>query len=160
MKYYLIGAVLDTKSFGTAQEMQEVLQRRLDSWLGKDKTQINVEELNDHTMKFTLYRKYGNWFEDPQRFQPQTSVFSWDEHILLGDDYQTGTTADFETLTGRYVISYNENDFFADYKEKAKENHCSRIKHLSQQSYLDRIELTVELLKYQTKKNKSHDNIY
>ena len=160
MKYYLIGAVLDTKSFGTAQEMQEVLQRRLDSWLGKDKTQINVEELNDHTMKFTLYRKYGNWFEDPQRFQPQTSVFSWDEHILLGDDYQTGTTADFDTLTGRYVISYNENDFFADYKEKAKESHCSRIKHLSQQSYLDRIELTVELLKYQTKKNKSHDNIY
>ena len=155
MKYYLIGAVLDTKSFGTAQEMQEVLQRRLDSWLGKDKTQINVEELNDHTMKFTLYRKYGNWFEDPQRFQPQTSVFSWDEHILLGDDYQTGTTADFETLTGRYVISYNENDFFADYKEKAKESHCSRIKHLSQQSYLDRIELTVELLKYQTKKNKN-----
>jgi hypothetical protein len=128
--------------------------------LGKDKTQIKVDALNNNTMKFTLYRKYGNWFEDPQRFQPQTSVFSWDEHILLGDDYQTGTTADFETLTGRYVISYNENDFFADYKEKAKESHCSRIKHLSQQSYLDRIELTVELLKYQTKKNKSHDNIY
>ena len=154
MKYYLIGSVLDTKVY-TVQEMQEVLQRRLDSWLGKDKTQIRVEELNDHTMKFTFYRKYGSWFEDPQRFQPQTSVFSWDEHTLLGDDYQTGTTADFDTLTGRYVISDNENDFFSDYKEKARENHCTRIKQLSQQSYLDRIELTVELLKYQTKKNKN-----
>ena len=146
MKYFLIGAVLDTKSFGTAQEMQEVLQRRLDSWLGKDKTQIKVEEMNDHTMKFTLFRAYGDWYEDPQRFQPQTSVFSWDKHILLGDDFQTGTTADFDTLNGRYVISYGEDDFFQDYKEMAKENHCTRIKHLSQQAFLDRIEFTVELV--------------
>ena len=146
MKYFLIGAVLDTKSFGTAQTMQAVLQHRLDAWLGKDKTQIKVEELNNHTMKFTLFRTYGDWYEDPQRFQPQTSVFSWDKHILLGDDYQTGTYADFETLTGRYAISYDQNDFFDDYKEKAKENHCTKIKHLSQQSYLNRIEFTVELM--------------
>lgn len=145
MKYFLIKTVLDSKKLSPIG-MQTLLQQRLDDWLGKDKAQIKVEELNDHTMKFTLYRKYGNWFEDPQRFQPQTSVFSWDEHILLGDDYQTGTTADFDTLTGRYVISYNENDFFADYKEKSKESHCTRIKQLSQQSYLDRIEFTVELL--------------
>ena len=145
MKYFLIGTVLDTKSLST-NGFQFMLQQRLDDWLGKDKTQIKVEELNGHTMKFTLYRKYGNWFEDPQRFQPQTSVFSWDEHILLGDDYQTGTTADFDTHTGRYVISYAEDDFFNDYKEKARENHCTRIKQLSQQSYLDRIEFTVELL--------------
>ena len=149
MKYFLIGAVIDTKK-STTNEIKTVLQQRLDAWLGKNKTQIKVDALNGNTMKFTLYRKYGNWFEDPQRFQPQTSVFSWDEHILLGDDYQTGTTADFETLTGRYVISYNENDFFADYKEKAKESHCTRIKRLEQQSFLDRIEFTVELL--QTKK--------
>ena len=149
MKYYLIGEVVDTKK-STISGIETILQKRLDDWLGKDKTQIKVDALNNNTMKFTLYRKYGNWFEDPQRFQPQTSVFSWDEHILLGDDYQTGTTADFETLTGRYVISYNENDFFADYKEKAKENHCTRIKRLEQQSFLDRIEFTVELL--QTKK--------
>lgn len=146
MKYYLVGAVLDTKSFSTAQAMQEALQQKLDAWLGKDKTQIKVEELNDHTMKFTLFRTYGNWYEDPQRFQPQTSVFSWDKHILLGDDSQTGTTADFENLNGRYVISYGEDDFFQDYKEMAKENHCTRIKHLSQQSFLDRIEFTVELV--------------
>ena len=149
MKYYLIGEVVDTKK-STISGIETILQKRLDDWLGKDKTQIKVDALNNNTMKFTLYRKYGNWFEDPQRFQPQTSVFSWDEHILLGDDYQTGTTADFETLTGRYVISYNENDFFADYKEKAKESHCTRIKRLEQQSFLDRIEFTVELL--QTKK--------
>lgn len=145
MKYYLIGEVVDTKK-STISGIETILQKRLDNWLGKDKTQIKVDALNSNTMKFTLYRKYGNWYEDPQRFQPQTSVFSWDEHILLGDDYQTGTTADFETLTGRYVISYNEYDFFADYKEKAKENHCTRIKQLSQKSFLDRIEFTVELL--------------
>lgn len=145
MKYFLIETVLDSKKLSPIG-MQTLLQQRLDDWLGKDKTQIKVDALNNNTMKFTLYRKYGDWYEDPQRFQPQTSVFSWDEHILLGDDYQTGTTADFETLTGRYVISYNEYDFFADYKEKAKENHCTRIKQLSQKSFLDRIEFTVELL--------------
>ena len=154
MKYFLIGTVLDTKSFSTAQAMQAVLQQRLDAWLGKDKTQIKVEELNGHTMKFTLFRTYGNWYEDPQRFQPQTSVFSWDKHILLGDDYQTGTTADFDTLNGRYVISYGEDDFFDDYKEKAKENHCTKITHLSQRSYLDRIELTVEL--FQPRRKQQH----
>ncbi len=151
MKYFLINTVLDTKSL-SANEMQVALQHRLDSWLGKDKTQIKVNALNSNTMKFTFYRKYGSWFEDPQRFQPQTSVFSWDKHILLGDDYQTGTTADFDTLTGRYVISYHEEDFFADYKAEAKKNHCTPIKSLQQQSYLDRIELTVELLKHQNKK--------
>lgn len=152
MKYYLIGTVLDTKVY-TAQEMQELLQRRLDAWLGKDKTQIKVDALNGNTMKFTFYRKYGDWYEDPQRFQPQTSVFSWDKHILLGDDYQTGTIADFDTLTGRYVISYDEDDFFSDYKEKAKEHLCTPIKSLQQQSYLDRIELTVELVSRTAKKN-------
>lgn len=153
MKYYLIGAVLDTKSFNTAQAMQTVLQHRLDAWLGKDKTQIKAEELNDHTMKFTLFRTYGDWYEDPQRFQPQTSVFSWDKHILLGDDYQTGTTADFDTLNGRYVISYAEDDFFDDYKKCVKANHCTGIKKISQQSYLDRIELTVELLQPKRKQH-------
>lgn len=147
MKYLLIGTVLDTKDYATVQDMQDFLQRRLDAWLGKGKTQIKLDQLGSHTMRFTLYRTYGSWFEDPQRFQPQTSVFSWDEIILLGDGYQTGTTADFETHTGRYVISYHEDDFFRDYKEKAKENHCTRIKHLEQQSFLDRIEFTVELAK-------------
>lgn len=146
MKYFLIGTVLDTKNLSPIG-IQTLLQQRLDDWLGKDKTQIKVDALNGNTMKFTLYRKYGDWYEDPQRFQPQTSVFSWDEHILLGDDYETGTTTDFETLTGRYVISYHEDDFFRDYKEKAKENHCTKIKHLEQQSFLDRIEFTVELVK-------------
>ena len=145
MKCFLIGAVVDTKK-STTNEIEKFLQKRLDDWLGKDKTQIKVDALNGNTVKFTLYRKYGDWYEDPQRFQPQTSVFSWDEHILLGDDYETGTTADFETLTGRYVISHHEDDFFRDYKGKARENHCTKIKQLSQQSFLDRIEFTVELL--------------
>ena len=84
MKYYLIGEVVDTKK-STISGIETILQKRLDNWLGKDKTQIKVDALNSNTMKFTLYRKYGNWYEDPQRFQPQTSVFSWDEHILLGE---------------------------------------------------------------------------
>lgn len=149
MKYFLIGTVLDTKSLST-NGFQFMLQQRLDDWLGKDKTQIKVEELNGHTMKFTLYRKYGDWYEDPQRFQPNHDVFSWDEDILLGSGYQTGSEADLETHTGKYVIYHDENIFFSDYKELAKKNHCTRIKHLEQQSYLDRIEFTVELL--QTKK--------
>ena len=146
MKYYLIGTVLDTKIFGTAQEMQDVLQHRLDAWLGKDKTQIKVTELNDHAMRFTLYRKYGDWYDDPQMTQPNHNVFSWDEIILEGDGYEVGTTADFESHSGRYVIYHAEEDFFYDYKRKARENHCTRIKHLEQQSFLDRIELTVELV--------------
>ena len=153
MKYFLIGTVLDTKSIGTAQEMQEVLQRRLDDWLGKDKTQIKVTELNDHTMQFTFYRTYGDWYDDPQRFQPQRSVFSWDEIILLGNGYQIGAEADFETHTGNYVIYHDESDFFNDYKGLAKKNHCTPIKSLQQQSYLDRIDFTVELASRTAKKN-------
>lgn len=151
MKYFLIGAVLDTKVY-TAQEMQEVLQRRLDSWLGKDKTQIKVDALNSNTMKFTLYRKYGDWYTDPQMFQPNHKVFSWDELILLGDDYKTGTIADFDSHSGRYVIYHDEKDFFYDYKGKVKEHHCTPIKNLQQQSYLDRIELAVELVSRTAKK--------
>lgn len=145
MKYFLIGTVLDTKNLSPIG-MQTLLQQRLDAWLGKDKTQIKVEELNDHTMKFTLYRKYGDWYSDPQMFQPNDNVFSWDEIILLGEGYQTGTEADFDTHNGRYTIYHDQEDFFYDYKEKVKENRCTRIKHLEQQSFLDRIEFTVELL--------------
>ena len=146
MKYYLIGEVVDTKK-STTNEIEELLQKRLDAWLGKDKTQIKVDALNGNTMKFTLYRKYGDWFEDPQMFQPNDNVFSWDEIILLGEGYQTGTEADFDTHNGRYAIYHDQEDFFYDYKEKVKENRCTRIKHLEQQSFLDRIEFTVELVK-------------
>lgn len=145
MKYYLIGAVLDTKNL-SPNGFQYKLQQRLDDWLGKDKTQIKVDEINDHAMKFTLYRKYGEWYEDPQ-LNYKDSVFEWDESILLGEGHQTGTEADFETHPGRYVIYHDKNDFFNDYKELAKENRCTKIKHLEQQSYLDRIEFTVELAK-------------
>ena len=146
MKYYLIGTVLDTKSL-SPNGFQFILQQRLDDWLGKGKTQIKVDALNSNTMKFTLYRKYGDdWYDDPQMFQPNHDVFSWDEIILLGDGYETGKEADLETLTGRYVISHHEDDFFRDYKGKARENHCTKIKHLEQQSFLDRIEFIVELL--------------
>jgi hypothetical protein len=65
MKYFLIGAVIDTKK-STTNEIKTVLQQRLDAWLGKNKTQIKVDALNGNTMKFTLYRKYGDWYEDPQ----------------------------------------------------------------------------------------------
>jgi hypothetical protein len=152
MKYFLIGEVVDTKK-STISGIETILQKRLDNWLGKDKAQIKVDALNSNTMKFTLYRTYGDWYDDPQMFQPNHDVFSWDKIILLGDDYQTGTTADFDTLTGRYVISYAEDDFFRDYKGKARENHCTRIKHLEQQSFLDRIEFTVELVSRTAKKN-------
>ena len=145
MKYFLIGTVLETKNL-SPNGFQYKLQQRLDDWLGKDKTQIKVEELNDHTMKFTMYRKYGDWYEDPQ-LNYKNSVFEWDEVVLLGEGYQTGTEADFETHPGRYVIYHGENDFFNDYKELAKGNRCTKIKHLEQQSFLDRIEFTVELAK-------------
>ena len=151
MKYFLIGTVLDTKSL-SPNGFQFILQQRLDDWLGKDKAQIKVDALNNNTMKFTLYRKYGDWYEDPQ-LNYKDSVFEWDEVVLLGEGYQTGTEADFETHTGRYVIYHDEEDFFSNYKELAKENHCTKIKYLEQQSYLDRIEFTVELVSRTAKKN-------
>ena len=54
-----------------------------------------------------------------------------------------GMGCSFEAVKVRKI---DENDFFQDYKEMAKENHCTRIKHLSQQAFLDRIEFTVELV--------------
>ena len=150
MKYFLINTVLDTKNLSPIG-IQTLLQQRLDAWLGKDKTQIKVDALNGNTMKFTLYRKYGDWYSDPQMFQPNDNVFSWDEIILLGEGYQTGTEADFDTHNGRYTIYHDQEDFFYDYKEKVKESRCTRIKHLEQQSFLDRIEFTVELLQQKKK---------
>ena len=51
------------------------------------------------------------------------------------------------------IVKIDENDFFNDYKELAKENHYTKIKYLEQQSYLDRIEFTVELVSRTAKKN-------
>lgn len=156
MKYFLVDMVLDTKSW-SPYGMQCQLQDKLDTWLGLGKARILVEEINDRTMKFTLHRQYGNWYGDPVAKGKSfffDSVLSWDEIILEGKGWQQGTEADFEEHPGPYIIYDCVDDFFREYRQEAHHRHCSRISNLELKSFLDRVELTVELFKAPSKSHK------
>ena len=86
--------------------IQTLGQHRLDQWLGPGKVKFEVAQLEDRKFKFTIWKTYGQWYEDPKRFSYcNGSINSWDENIFLGTDYQTGTYADFSTHHGPYIIS-------------------------------------------------------
>lgn len=76
--------------------IQSMAQMRLDDWLGVGKVRFEVVQLEERKFKFTLWRQYGDWYEDPKRSSNcNEHINSWDENIFLGTDYQTGTEADF-----------------------------------------------------------------
>ena len=152
MKYTIFNESYDTEIL-SALEMKTNMQQRLDAWLGVGKVTVDVNMLAENIMELTLWRTYGSWYEDPKRFSNcNDSIFSFDKHILLGTDYQTGTEADFETLSGRYLIFDDVDDVLYDMKQMAKKHHGSRIKSLSVDNNLDHITLRIELVKYKNAK--------
>lgn len=118
-------------------------QHRLDAWLGVGKVKFEVAQLEDRKFKFTIWRTYGQWYEDPKRFSDcNDSINSWDENIFLGTDYQTGTVADFSTHTGPYIISNDiKSIFLPEMKAMAKKYHGTRIKAIEVDNNLDHIDV-------------------
>jgi len=125
--------------------IQTLGQLRLDQWLGPGKVKFEVAQLEDRKFKFTIWRTYGQWYEDPKRFSDcNETINSWDENIFLGTDYQTGTVADFSTHTGRYIISNDVNSIFLpEMRAMAKKYHGTRIKSIDVDNNLDHIDLVI-----------------
>lgn len=144
MKIVLFDYPYDTKQM-TEVMIQGHGQHRLDSWLGKDKVRFEVQKIEEKIWKFTIWRHYGPWYEDPKRFSGcNEHINSWDESILLGTEYQTGTEADFETFTGPYIINNDiKSIFLPEMREMAKKHHGTRIKSIEVDNNLDHIELKV-----------------
>ena len=120
-------------------------QHRLDQWLGPGKVKFEVAQLEDRKFKFTIWRTYGQWYEDPKRFSDcNETINSWDENIFLGTDYQTGTVADFSTHTGPYIISNCvQSIFLPEMRAMAKKYHGTRIKSIDVDNNLDHIDLVI-----------------
>lgn len=125
--------------------IQSMAQMRLDDWLGIGKVRFEVTQLEERKFKFTLWRQYGDWYEDPKRWSNcNEHINSWDENIFLGTDYQTGTVADFEHHTGRYIISNDvKSIFLPEMRDMAKKYHGTKIKSIEVDNNLDHIDLII-----------------
>ena len=64
MKIVLFDFLYDTKKL-SYPEIQKLGQDRLDDWLGKDNTRVEIEPAGDKSIKCTLWRQYGRWYQDP-----------------------------------------------------------------------------------------------
>jgi hypothetical protein len=120
-------------------------QLRLDRWLGKDKVKFEVAQLAERQFKFTLWRTYGPWYEDPKRFSDcNETINSWDMNIFLGTDYQTGTEADFENHPGPYIISWGvQENFLRAMRDMAKKYYGTRINSIEVDNNLDHIDVII-----------------
>ena len=125
--------------------IQTLGQHRLDQWLGPGKVKFEVAQLADRTFKFTLWRTYGPWYEDPKRFSDcNETINSWDMNIFLADGYQTGTVADFENHPGPYIISNCvQSIFLPKMRDMARKYHGTRIKSIDVDNNLDHVVLTI-----------------
>lgn len=147
MKIFMTGAVIDLKNL-TEQELENFLQQRYNDWLGNNTVTVQVSNLEHKKISVVLYRKYGDWYDDPQRFsEKRNTIFQLDEQLILGTGYQTGSYADLSKNNCRYVIREDITTIFLPkWKGLAKQNHCSRIKNIEFEDFLDHFELSIELV--------------
>lgn len=147
MKVLLVGQVYNTKNYSEL-ELQARLQERLDAWLGKDTVKVKVLNLENKRIELQIFRRYGDWYEDPDKFFPKAnSIFQLDEQLILGEGYQSGTIADLSVHECKYVVLNDvQSIFLPKYRRLAKENHCSRIKNLQFDDHLDYFYLNMELV--------------
>lgn len=112
---------------------------------GRIRLSSRSRKISEKEWKFTIWRHYGPWYEDPKRFSDcNEHINSWDESIFLGTEYQTGTEADFETFTGPYIINNDiKSIFLPEMKAMTKKYHSSRIRSISVDNNLDHVELTI-----------------
>ena len=147
MKIYMAGTAINLRGH-KEQSLQNYLQLRYDCWLGKDTVKVEVSKLEHKLIELKVYRTYGGWYEDPQLYSGNRgSIFQLDEWIIMGEEYQTGTVADLTQLGGRNIVRDDiDSIFMYRWREIAKENHCSRIKHVNFDDFLDHFDLEVELV--------------
>ena len=67
MKIVLFDYLYNTKEWSIS-DIQIQGQARLDSWLGPNKVRLDVAQLAEKQFKFTLWRKYGHWYQDPKPY--------------------------------------------------------------------------------------------
>lgn len=146
MKFCIFNEVYDTKSLSD-YGMKVQMQKRLDAWLGKGNTTVDVQLPSEREMVLTLHRDYGSWYKDPKLYSScNDSISAYDKQIFLTEDYQTGTQANWSNHEGRYIINYSIKDFCNELKTMAKANHASRIKSVEIDNYLDHVILRILLL--------------
>ena len=152
MKFTLFDCVYDTRIYNE-NEIEQMMQDRLDAWLGSGTVKVAVSLLRLKTMKVTLWRKYGSWYKESDIiWYPFTSncdvdIFSYDMEIFLGSGYTTGTGADLSKHDGRFLNWYDVKGFFLpDMKEMAKRHHGSRVKRVEVDSDIEHVDLTIELV--------------
>lgn len=145
MKIVLFDFLYDTKKL-SYPEIQKLGQSRLDAWLGKDNTRFEIEEAGERSIKCTLWRQYGRWYQDPKcSSNCNSSVVDFDAAIFEGQHYQTGTVADFSEHPG-WAIWYPdiETIFKPEMKTLAKKHHGSRIKNIVVDNFLDHVVVEIE----------------
>lgn len=125
--------------------LQTIGQIHLDDWLGKGNVRLEVDRPQDRVLMYTIWRNYGDWYENPKRFSDcNETINAWDMSIFLGDGYQTGTYADFSTHTGPYIINYGvQENFLRDLRALAKKYRGTRIRAIDVDNYLDHVILRI-----------------
>ncbi len=151
-KKIYISEVLYLTKMDYAEFFEWSYQNYLNNWLGYDENgdplvTVKVTEVEyNKEYRFDYHRVYGSWYEFQQSSYQNEYIFTLDEQILLAENYQTGTQADFQTLQSPYVVSHHIDDFTKKYKEAAKRMKASRIKSLKyEQTDRDNFSLTIYL---------------
>ena len=144
MKIVLFDEVYDTKSLSPLG-IQTMGQYRLDQWLGKDKVKFEVAQISDRVFKFTIWRTYGPWYEDPKLFSDcNESILDYDSNIFEGLGYQTGTVADFSEHQGWAIWRPDVKSLFLrEMREIAKRHHGTRIKDIQVDNNLDHVDVII-----------------
>lgn len=151
-KSIFICGTLFCPKFDYPEDYEKYLQWHINQWLGyKEESVPNVKvkitqiEYNKQYL-FNFHREYGHWYRFCESSDQNTTIFSLDEQIILAEDYQEGTYADFSTFEGLYCIYHDVVDFTKKFKEAGKKMGASRIKRLEyQQIDRDNISITVYL---------------
>ena len=144
MKVVIFDKLFDTNKL-VKSEFERFAQWHLDIWLGQDKVKFEVKQIADKSAKFTLWRVYGDWYEDPKRFSDcNEHLVDIDACIFLGTNYQVGTVADFTKHPGWCIWQPDiKTMFLPDMKAMAKKHHGSRIKNIEVDNNLDHIDITI-----------------
>ena len=144
MKIVLFDYLYNTKEWSIS-DIQIQGQARLDSWLGPNKVRLDVAQLAEKQFKFTLWRKYGHWYQDPKPYSDcNDHIVDFDAQIFLGRGYQPNSTVDFTEHPGWCIWNpHIETLFLPEMKAVAKNHHGSRIKNIEVDNNLDHIDLII-----------------
>lgn len=144
MKIVLFDYLYNTKEWSIS-DIQIQGQARLDSWLGPNKVRLDVAQLAEKQFKFTLWRKYGHWYQDPKPYSDcNDHIVDFDAQIFLGRGYQPNSTVDFTEHPGWCIWNPDiETLFLPEMKAVAKNHHGSRIKNIEVDNNLDHIDLII-----------------